>query len=69
MATMTISVADESVMESLRNILSRMSGVSILTKPATDKKKTGMEEAMDDIREGRMTEYASVDEMFDKLGI
>ena len=29
----------------------------------------GIEEAMDDIRHGRVTEYESADDMFEKLGI
>lgn len=29
----------------------------------------GIEEAMDDIRHGRVTEYKSADDMFGKLGI
>ena len=29
----------------------------------------GIEEAMDDIRHGRVTEYKSADDMFEKLGI
>ena len=29
----------------------------------------GIEEAMDDIRHGRVTEYESADDMFKKLGI
>ena len=32
-------------------------------------KKTGIEEAMDDIRHGRVTEYKNADDMFDELGI
>ena len=31
--------------------------------------ENGMEEAMDDIRHGRVTEYKDADEMFEKLGI
>ena len=29
----------------------------------------GIEDAMDDIRHGRVTEYESADDMFEKLGI
>lgn len=32
-------------------------------------KKTDYEKSLDDIKHGRITEYASVDEMFQKLGI
>ena len=30
---------------------------------------SGIKEAMDDIRHGRVTEYKSADDMFEKLGI
>ena len=33
------------------------------------KKMTGMQEAMDDIRKGRVTKYDSSDEMFKDLGL
>ena len=44
-----------------------MNGVSILPKPR--KRKTGMEEALEDIRCDRVTTYKSADDMFEKLGI
>ena len=43
-----------------------MKGVVIVPN---HQKKTGIEEAMDDIRHGRVTEYKSADDMFEKLGI
>lgn len=33
------------------------------------KKKSGIEESMDDIRHGRVTEYKSAEELFWKCGI
>jgi hypothetical protein len=33
------------------------------------KKKSGIEESMDDIRHGRVTEYKSAEDMFEKCGI
>lgn len=44
-----------------------MNGVEILPKSKT--KKCGMDEALDDIRCGRITEFDSSEEMFLKLGI
>ena len=35
----------------------------------TEKKKTGIDEAMDDIRNGRVKEYGSAEELFNDLGI
>ena len=44
-----------------------MNGVEILPKSKT--KKCGMDEALDDIRCGRITDFDSSEEMFLKLGI
>lgn len=67
MNTLTIQVENKSILQSLRRILKSMDGVSVV--PARRRAKTGMEEALDDIRHGRVTEYKSADDMFEKLGI
>ena len=65
MATLTIRVEDRNVLAELKKVLESMKGVVIVP----NHKKTGIEEAMDDIRHGRVTEYKNSDDMFDKLGI
>ena len=67
MNELTIQVEDRSVMSGLKKVLKSMNGVVIV--PARNRKKTGIEEAMDDIRHGRVTEYKSAEDMFEKLGI
>lgn len=67
METLTIQVEDRNVMSGLKKVLKSMNGVVIV--PAKKKKRTGLEEAMDDIRHGRVTEYRSADDMFKKLGL
>ena len=67
MNTLTIQVEDRNVMSGLKKVLKSMNGVVIV--PVRKRKKTGIEEAMDDIRHGRVTEYKSADDMFEKLGI
>ena len=67
MNTITIQVEDRNVMSGLIKVLKSMNGVVIL--PTHKNKKSGMEEAMDDNRHGRVTEYKDADEMFEKLGI
>ena len=47
MATLTIQVEDRSVMAGLKKVLESMKGVVIVPN---HQKKTGIEEAMDDIR-------------------
>ena len=56
---------DRCVLAKLKRLLESMKGVVIVP----NHKKTGIEEAMDDIRHGRVTEYKNADDMFDKLGI
>ena len=65
--TLTIQVEDKNVMAGLKKVLNAMSGVVIL--PARKQKMTGMQEAMDDIRKGKVTKYDSSDEMFKDLGL
>ena len=65
--TLTIQVEDRNVMAGLKKVLNAMSGVVIL--PTRKQKMTGMQEAMDDIRNGRVTKYDSSDEMFKDLGL
>ena len=65
--TLTIQVEDKNVMAGLKKVLNAMSGVVIL--PTRKQKMTGMQEAMDDIRKGRVTKYDSSDEMFKDLGL
>ena len=67
MAILTIRVEDRSVMAGLKKVLESMKGV--VTVPDHQKSMSGIEEAMDDIRHGRVTEYKSADDMFEKLGI
>ena len=54
-------------MAGLKKVLESMNGVVII--PNHQKSMSGIEEAMDDIRHGRVTEYKSADDMFEKLGI
>ncbi len=56
---------DRSVLAKLKRVLESMKCVVLVP----NHKKTGIEEAMDDIRHGRVTEYKNADDMFDKLGI
>ena len=76
MATVVLQVPDESLVSKVKNACKMLVGVaSVKVHKATKKKdyditKTaGYREAMDDIKNGRVTTYDSVDDMFKKLGI
>lgn len=62
MTELLIEVENESILLSLRKVLGGMDGVKV--KRTSRRKKTGLELALEDVREGRVTEWISVDEMF-----
>ena len=76
MATVVLQVPDESLVSKVKSACKMLVGVtSVKVHKATKKKdyditKTaGYREAMDDVKNGRVTTYDSVDDMFKKLGI
>ena len=60
-----VSVSDPSLLGKLKNAIKMLNGVSAITvlKP----KKTELEMAREDAVEGRVTQWSSVDEMFDTV--
>ena len=68
MTQITINVEDASMVPHLKKILGALKGVSI-SKSKT-KNKTGIEEAYDDIKAGRIYHADSTDDLFNQvLGI
>lgn len=68
MTQITINVEDASMVPHLKKILSALQGVSIAK--STKKRRTGLEEAFDDIKAGRVHSAQSVDDLFQQvLGI
>ncbi len=66
MTQLTINVENQSILPHLRKILNALEGVSIA--PAKRKRKlSGIEEAYEDIKAGRVTHCDSVDDMFQKI--
>lgn len=62
MEQIIINVEDKSILRSLRKILSSLNGVSI-AKPVK-KRKSGLDEAIEDVKEGRVYTAANSEEMF-----
>ncbi|MDE5749225.1 MAG: hypothetical protein K2H87_00475 [Duncaniella sp.] len=67
MTQITINVENPSILPHLKKILGAIEGISIAK--TTRKPKTGLSEAMDDIKTGRLNSYESAEDMFEKLGI
>lgn len=65
MTQLTINIEDKSILPHLKKILNAIEGVSI-ARPKR-KTKTGIEEAYEDIRAGRVTLVNNVDQMFNQI--
>lgn len=65
MTQIVINIEDKSILPHLKKILNAIEGVS-LDKPMR-KKKSGIEEAFEDIKAGRVTPVDSVDDMFNQI--
>lgn len=61
MEQIIINVEDKSILNSLRKILNSLNGVSIV-KPKK-KRRTGLDEAIEDVNAGRVYSAASSEEM------
>lgn len=71
MATLVLQIPDENLVNKVKQACKMIVGVASVKvqKPAKEKefditKTKGYREAMDDVKNGRVTHYASVDDMF-----
>ena len=76
MATLVLQIPDESLVQKVKQACKMIVGVASVKvqKTATKKeyditKTAGYREAMDDVKNGRVTTYDSVEDLFHKLGI
>ncbi len=67
MTQLTINIEDKSILPHLKKILNALEGVSI-AKPAK-KKKCGLDEALEDVKAGRVKHFESMEDLFKDLGI
>lgn len=67
MTQFTITIADPKDASLIKKLLSKFDGVTI-SKPAR-KRKTGLDEALEDVKAGRVTRYDSVEDFFKEMGV
>lgn len=67
MEQIIINVENPSIIPSLKRVLKSIEGISIV-KPKK-RKKCGLDEALEEVKEGRITQYESAEAMFKALGI
>ena len=65
MTEITLRVTNESLLPSFRTLIRSIDGIDIV--PAKRKRKSGIEQALEDVAAGRVTEWKSADEMFKTL--
>lgn len=65
MTQLTINIEDSSILPHLKKILNAIEGVSI-ARPAK-KKKCGLDEALDDVKSGRVHHADNVDDMLKQV--
>ncbi|MDE6361148.1 MAG: response regulator [Muribaculaceae bacterium] len=66
MTQLTINIEDKSILPHLKKILNAIDGVSI-AKPERKKHKCGLDEALADIKAGRVYHAENVDDMFEQI--
>ena len=67
MTQITLTIKDPKEASLIKQLLKKFDSVTI--SKTTRKRKTGLDEALEDVAAGRVTRYDSVDDMFQKLGI
>lgn len=67
MTQLTLNIEDKSLIPALKKLFKTMNGVSI-AKPVR-KKKTGFEEAMDDLAAGRIHHFDTKEDFYKHFGL
>ena len=72
MATIVLNVPDESLVSKIKQACKMLQGVASVKvqRPKSEDitKTAGYKEAMDDIKHGRVTEYASLKDFYKEMG-
>lgn len=67
MTQITINIEDHSIVPHLKKILSAIDGVTIAKQ--SRKRKSSIEESLEDIEAGRVNKYKNAEALFEALGI
>jgi len=73
MATILLNVPDESLVSKVKQVCKMLQGVASVKvqRPKSEDitKTAGYKEAMDDVKHGRVTEYASLKDFYKEMGL
>ena len=66
MTELILTVENDSILPSLRKVLSNIAGVTVKTTPKR-KKKGSLELALEDVAADRVSKWENIDELFDTV--
>ena len=73
MATIVLNVPDESLVSKVKQVCKMLQGVASVkvqrSKSEDITKTAGYKEAMEDVKHGRVTEYASLKDFYKEMGL
>ena len=67
MTQLLLTINDPSEASLLKKLLAKFDSVTV-SKP-TRKRKTGLDEALEDVKAGRVSHYDSVEDFFKEMGV
>lgn len=67
MTQFTLTIENPKDVSLIKKLLAKFDGVSL--KKNTAKRKTGLDEALEDVAAGRVTTYNSVEDFFKEMGL
>lgn len=62
MTQIVLNIEDQSIAKAILSLVRNMSGVEVVS-PVKRRRKSGIALALEDVKEGRVTEYASVKDL------
>ena len=70
MTQLTLQFENNAIKNHFLKIIELMNGVTVVKpQPKSKTKKSGLDEALEDVKAGRVSEYASVDDFFKEMGL
>ena len=70
MTQLILEFEDNTIKNKVLRIIELIDGVTVVKPQSKSRtKKSGLDEALEDVKAGRVSEYASVDDFFKEMGL
>lgn len=67
MTQITLTITDPEEASLIKKLLAKFDSVTI--SKSVNRRKTGLDEAIEDVKAGRVTRYSSVEDFFKEMGV